>query len=93
MADIKTYMYLIGSHIKVVRNSRHVSQETLAHTVGISRAYMGFIEQGRNMPRVEVLINISEALNVTLSQLVDYNWTPAECDIEYQSDKVLYNER
>lgn len=48
-----------------------MTQEEVAHKVGISRAYMGYIEQGRNVPSVEVLEKISKVLKVNLSDLFE----------------------
>ena len=47
-----------------------MSQEEVAHKVGISRAYMGYIEQGRNVPSLEILEKIAKAIKVKLSDLV-----------------------
>lgn len=47
-----------------------MSQEEVAHKIKISRAYMGFIEQGRNTPSLEVLEKIAKVIKVKLSDLV-----------------------
>lgn len=39
-----------------------LTQEELGYRVGISRAYMGFIEQGKYAPSLEVLEKIAKAL-------------------------------
>lgn len=46
-----------------------MTQEELAEKVGISRAYMGYIEQGRNVPSLEVLEKVSRVLRIPLSDL------------------------
>ena len=44
-----------------------LTQEELADKVGISRAYMGYIEQGRNAPSLEVLDKITRVLKISIN--------------------------
>lgn len=60
----------IGKKVKKRRNFLGLTQEELAEKVGISRAYMGFIEQGRNVPTLETLEKVAKALKVKVSELV-----------------------
>ena len=48
-----------------------MTQEDLAEKIGTSRVYVGYIEQGRNTPSLEILEKIAKALRVKLSELVD----------------------
>lgn len=59
----------LGKKIKKLRKEAGLTQEQLAEKVGVSRAYMGYVEQGRNTPSLEVLEKISKVLKVPLSQL------------------------
>ena len=61
---------IIGKKIKKRRSVLGLTQEELAEKVGISRAYMGFVEQGRNVPTLETLEKIAKALKVKISELV-----------------------
>lgn len=61
---------LLGKRVQRFRKKTDMSQEDVAHKVGISRAYMGYIEQGRNVPSLEVLQKIAKVLKVKLSDLV-----------------------
>ena len=45
------------------------TQEELADKIGVSRAYMGYIEQGRNAPSLEVLEKIAKHLKMSMSEL------------------------
>lgn len=47
-----------------------MTQEGLAEKVGISRVYMGYIEQGRNAPSLEILEKIAKCLKVSISNLL-----------------------
>jgi len=44
-----------------------MTQEEVAEKVGISGGYMGFIEQGRYAPSLEVLEKIARALKTPIS--------------------------
>ena len=57
---------VLGSKIQKKRKEVGITQEELGHRVGISRAYMGYIEQGRYAPSLEVLEKITRILKVKL---------------------------
>ncbi|MCL5125314.1 MAG: helix-turn-helix domain-containing protein [Deltaproteobacteria bacterium] len=59
----------LGKRIQKRRKEVGLTQEDLADKIGVSRAYMGFIEQGRNMPSVEVLEKIARQLKIRMSEL------------------------
>ena len=56
----------IASIIKKTRLERGLTQQELADSTGLSKAYVSEIESGKKVPRVEHLENISEVLNVPL---------------------------
>ncbi len=58
----------LGKNIQNRRKEMRLTQEDLAEKVKISRAYMGFIEQGRNTPSIELLEVIAKALRVSISE-------------------------
>lgn len=49
-----------------------MTQEEVAERIGISSAYMGFIEQGRYIPSLEVLEKIAKVLKVKSSGLLPF---------------------
>lgn len=57
----------LGKKIQQKRKRAHLTQEELGYNVGISRAYMGYIEQGRNVPSIEVLEKIARQLKIPMS--------------------------
>lgn len=61
---------VLGKKVQRYRKKTGMSQEEVAHKVGISRAYMGYIEQGRNLPSLEILEKIAKAVKVKLGDLV-----------------------
>ncbi len=60
---------VLGKKIQKRRKSLKLTQEELAEKIGISRAYMGYIEQGRYAPSLEVVEKISRALSLKVSEL------------------------
>jgi transcriptional regulator with XRE-family HTH domain len=61
---------LLGKRIQKRRNQLGLTQEDVAYKVDISRAYMGYIEQGRNVPSLEVLEKIARVLKVQTKDLL-----------------------
>lgn len=62
----------LGKRIQKLRVGKGITQEELAEKVGISRAYMGFIEQGGSAPSLEVLGEVAAALKVKISDLLNF---------------------
>jgi len=60
----------ICKRIKKYRSDRGFTQEDLAEKVGVSRVYIGYVEQGRNTPSLEILEKIARSLKVSLSDLI-----------------------
>jgi len=58
---------LLGRKIQKRRKEIGLTQEELADKVGISRAYMGYIEQGRNAPSLGVLEKITKVLKTSIN--------------------------
>lgn len=59
----------LGKRIQKLRKNSGLTQEELAEKIGISRAYMGFIEQGRYSASLEVLEKIAKVLRIKMSDL------------------------
>jgi putative transcriptional regulator len=58
---------VLGKKIQKRRKELALTQEELAAKVGISRAYMGYIEQGRYAHSLEVLEKIARILKIQFS--------------------------
>jgi len=59
----------LGKKIQRRRKALKLTQEDVAEKVGVSGTYIGYIEQGRYAPSLEVLEKISRALKIPLSDL------------------------
>jgi len=67
MADDHT----LGARLRDKRREHSITQEQLAALSGVSQVMIAKIEQGRRQPRLPVLLQLAEALDVPLSELVD----------------------
>jgi len=61
----------IGTRIREIREAKNVSQQDLASLCNFEKANMSRIEAGRTNFTISTLYKISQALDVTISQLVD----------------------
>lgn len=69
VSKISNIHQLIARNIRKQRELLGVSQEKIALTAGLNRAYIGYIERGERKPSVETLEKIAKALKVKLYQL------------------------
>jgi len=62
---------VVGGNIRRLRTERGLSQEEVAHRVGVVTTYLGQIERGRRNPTIGVLARIANALDVRLVELIN----------------------
>ncbi len=76
----------IGKRIRDCRNSRQITQEQLAQKICSSTAYISYIERGIKKPSLQKLIEIAEALDVTVNDFIyinaDINYSSNRCELE-----------
>jgi transcriptional regulator with XRE-family HTH domain len=58
-----------GRRIRAYRKLKGFTQEGFSNALGISVSIIGEIERGTRMPSKEILLKISEALNVSIQEL------------------------
>ncbi|MBR1424870.1 helix-turn-helix transcriptional regulator [bacterium] len=68
--DIKK---LLGKNIQVYRKFRNITQEKLAELINIETNSISAIERGKYFPSPDNLVRISEALEISLSDLFNFN--------------------
>lgn len=61
----------LATNIRVLRNARGWSQETLAGEAGLDRTYVSGIERKVKNPTITVIERIAVALNCPLGALLD----------------------
>lgn len=59
----------IGQNIRKIRKTKNIPQVDLAVEVGIDRAYLSEIENGRTNTTINILYAIADALKVEISDL------------------------
>lgn len=62
---------VLAARVRALRAAHGLSQEELAHEVGIDRTYQSQIERGVGNPSLRVLCAIATALKVDLRELLD----------------------
>ncbi|MDF2610551.1 MAG: sinR 6 [Lachnospiraceae bacterium] len=60
---------IIGDRVRIIRNSKGLSIEELAHRADISNTHLGHIERGDRSPTVEMLGKIVIALDISFAEL------------------------
>ena len=63
----------LGLNIKKHRQLLGISQQELADKTGLSLNFIGKIEVAFSKPSTDTIIKIAEALNLTVSQLTNFN--------------------
>ncbi|ACV61118.1 transcriptional regulator, XRE family [Desulfofarcimen acetoxidans DSM 771] len=68
MSELSFSTQELGKRVAEIRGKN--TQKELAKAIGVSRSYIGNIEQGITVPSLEVLINIAQQYHVSLDWLV-----------------------
>lgn len=69
---------LIGNRIKEARKLREITADALSEKIGIAAQTLRHIESGANKTRLQTLINIADALNVSVDYLLGRVPSPQE---------------
>lgn len=62
---------LVGQNVRRIRLAAKISQAELAARMGVDRAYVSGLEQGKRNPTVVTLWHIAKALSVTMSSFLE----------------------
>lgn len=62
----------IGNRIKLLRESKGISQQVLAAMCNFEKGNMSRLEAGRTNPTITTLYKISQALDVKITDLLDF---------------------
>ncbi len=65
-------MNKIGEKIRQERTKKGYSQEYLGQKIGASQIVISNIESGKRKPDIEELLKISDSLEISLLDLIDY---------------------
>lgn len=61
----------IGENIRKKRLAKSWKQATLAEKVDLSNSYVGMIERGEKVPKLETFVQITNALDATSDELLE----------------------
>ena len=68
-------MSLISNNLKYLRKKISLTQEQMAHQIGIKRSLLGAYEEGRADPRISNLLKFSEIFSLSVDQLIGTDLT------------------
>lgn len=63
----------VGNRIRDERLRARLTQWQLAEKAGCNESYIGQIERGAKNPSLEIIVNIANALNITVDYLLSDN--------------------
>ena len=89
--------YLLGKRIHKIRKEFNISQKDLARILSCSPKHLGNIERGASRPSLEILVDISRVLNVSieyiLSDNISTNKLPSQLELLTRIDEFLETEQ
>ena len=71
---------MLNENIKIIRKSKGLSQEELAIKINVVRQTISKWEKGLSVPDSDMLINLAEALDTTVSELLGETITESSTD-------------
>ena len=86
-----TFLISVGHRIAKTRTEKGYSQATLAEKANISVSHLSNIERGRKSLSAEVLLKISEALQVSADGILVTDIPQVHKEVESQIDVNLNN--
>ena len=76
MTNEITKLKILGKNIQQARKNKKLSQNELAEIVDISREHLAKIETAKRCVSIRLLFKFSEALDISESQLLNFNDKP-----------------
>lgn len=63
----------LNEKIKILRKNTGMTQEQLAEKIGVTRQTVSKWEKGMSVPDADILMNMADAFDVTVSELLGYD--------------------
>ena len=79
----------IGRRIKTARINANLTQEALADHIGLSTSHMSNIETGTTRVSLVTIVNLANALGVTVDDLLSDNIIRARIQLEQDLQELL----
>ena len=77
--NTENYNHVIGTRVKMIRITKHISQTELAKEIGVTQTHLSNIENGRAGLTISNLIKLHQAMRCPISEFF--------VDIEEQTPK------
>ena len=61
---------MLGARIALLRRQKSMSQQALAHALGVSASAVGMYEQGRREPSLDTVVKLAELFEVSTDYLL-----------------------
>ena len=74
---------IVGERIQSLRKERGMSLDSLGKELGVSKAYISYIERGERQPGRNILVRLADFFNT------DIDWMMGRSDIRSSSDAGL----
>ncbi|MFM6159232.1 MAG: helix-turn-helix domain-containing protein [Sphaerospermopsis kisseleviana] len=69
--DYEVFQQRFGSRMRFLRREKGITQEQLAEFIGKTTEHISFLERGERSPSFEVILEIANALSVSVSYLIN----------------------
>ena len=60
----------LGKNLKRIRTEKGISQGDIVRSVGIDRAFVSNIENGKTNPTLATIVKLAKAINVSVDELL-----------------------
>ena len=81
----------VGQRIRYNRNKFGLTQEQLAEKIDVSVPHISRIENGTSQPSLQVLVDLCNALDITIDGLMQDSLAAARLQKEHQLHDLLSN--
>ena len=88
---MRSYSDTLGNRIRYLRSEATLSQEQLALKAGIAPSFLGEIERGIKKPSIDTIEKIAIALEISLSELFNYESKTRKVQTTFILTKSLKN--
>lgn len=80
---------LVGTRISDWRKRLGITQDDLSFLTGISVPYISEIENGKKRPSLNIVVSISDAMGITVDELLSGNMLSSFSDYQTDIDYLL----
>lgn len=64
--DFAEYKLHFGAHLQSIRRSRGLTQEAVAESIGMDRVSIGYMEQGKRVPKISTLYALAQCYDIEM---------------------------